>query len=62
MFVDKATIHYDNEIEVTMIDSDLQTFQLRQRYDEGEWSPPFVLHADELRELVELAKFLGWEV
>jgi hypothetical protein len=61
VFVNNASIMYDNEIQVRQLDED--RVELRQRWLDGdEFGPPFVLSADELRELVELAKFLGWEV
>lgn len=60
MFIDKATIAYDNELQVSQETE--SSLALRQRFDHNdEWSGPVWLGPDELREIVRIAKLLGWE-
>lgn len=60
MYVDKLTIRYDNDIEVT--EADEERLVLRQRFDAGRWGSKIILRPDELGEIVALAKFLGWDI
>jgi hypothetical protein len=61
MFIDKATIAFSNELQVSQTTE--TTLALRQRYDaDDEWSEAIFIGPDELNELVTLARTLGWEV